>query len=75
MKRKVRKVQVSLKDLRERAVPMVITAYVSPTICSSPPRAEPYVRCHAHLVRRELAEPVTFDGEDRSILILIGKTT
>ena len=48
----------------------VDSAALAPSICRSPPRAEPCVRCHAHLVRLELAEPVT---QHRSISILIGQ--
>ena len=73
MKTKMRKVQLSLKGLSDKASPLAISAYVVPTICSSPPRAEPSVRRHAHLMGLELAEPVTLEGEDRSISILIGQ--
>ena len=73
MKTKMRKAQLSLKGLSDKASPLAISAYVVPTICSSPPRAEPSVRRHAHLMGLELAEPVTLEGEDRSISILIGQ--
>ncbi|XP_043199160.1 uncharacterized protein LOC122368905 [Amphibalanus amphitrite] len=72
-KQKMRKVQISLKGLCDGTPPLAITAYVVPTICSSPPRAEPAIRRHAHLKGLQLAEPVTLEGEDHTISVLIGQ--
>ena len=72
-KQKMRKVQISLKGLSDGTPPLAITAYVVPTICSSPPRAEPAIRRHAHLKGLQLAEPVTLEGEDSTISVLIGQ--